>query len=396
MKRFIPLTIVAFVLNLAAAVAQTINPDTTVSGYEQRKLKLEEVNFVTGYYSQDGNNSAVTGGIGTEKLTDFSNTFDVSLSRYDAKNRKHTFDLQLGFDTYTSASSDKIDPSTISSASYSDKRIYPSLNWNVSNENKGTTFGANVYYSTEYDYQSIGTGLNFIKTSADKHREFGVKAQFFFDTWKIILPIELRGPGADEESSPRNTYSLALSWMQVINKSFQALLLVEPSYQHGLLATKYQRVYFTNNSEASEELPSSRYKLPIGVRLNYFLTDRIIIRTLNRFYTDDWGINSYTGDIEVPVKITPFVSLSPFYRYYNQSSADYFAPYASHQAGESFFTSDYDLSSFNSNFFGTGLRLAPPKGIFTNHLSMLEIRYGHYKRSNGLASDIVSLNLKFK
>ena len=45
-----------------------------------RTLKLDEVNFVSAYYNQDGNHSAVTGGIGTEKLIDFANSIDLKLS----------------------------------------------------------------------------------------------------------------------------------------------------------------------------------------------------------------------------------------------------------------------------------------------------------------------------
>ena len=35
--------------------------------YKKRALKFEEINLVAGYYDQDGHNSAITGGIGTEK-----------------------------------------------------------------------------------------------------------------------------------------------------------------------------------------------------------------------------------------------------------------------------------------------------------------------------------------
>ena len=42
--------------------------DTT--GFNSRKLKVEEINFISSYYHQDGNNASVTGGIGSEKLTD--------------------------------------------------------------------------------------------------------------------------------------------------------------------------------------------------------------------------------------------------------------------------------------------------------------------------------------
>ena len=39
-----------------------------------KKLSLDEINLVSSYYKQDGNNSALTGGVGTEKLSDISIT----------------------------------------------------------------------------------------------------------------------------------------------------------------------------------------------------------------------------------------------------------------------------------------------------------------------------------
>lgn len=136
------------------------NPLQDSSLYKSRKLKTDEVNFVSSYYKQDGNNSAVTGGIGTEKLTDFATTFDIKLSRYDLRKRKHTLTGELGIDVYSSASSDKIDPSTISSASSGDQRIYPSLGYAITNEEKGTTISANASISAEYDYFSKGLSLD--------------------------------------------------------------------------------------------------------------------------------------------------------------------------------------------------------------------------------------------
>ena len=167
--------------------------------YKNRKLKTDEVNFVSSYYKQDGNNSAVTGGTGTEKLTDFASTFDIKSPRYDYKRRKHTLTGEIGVDVYSSASSDKIDPNTISSASSHDKRIYPSLTYAITNEDKGTTISANGSISTEFDYFSKGLSLGWSKLSKEagqKHpREFSVKGQVFLDTWTVILPVELRDDG---------------------------------------------------------------------------------------------------------------------------------------------------------------------------------------------------------
>src|SRR4029078_856944 len=121
---------------------------------------------------QDGNNSAVTGGIGTERLTDFCGSIDLKFSKWDRKNRKHSLFLDAGIDHYTSASSDKIDPHTISSASSADTRIYPSLSWTMENEKKGTTCGAVLSSSSEFDYKSFGANLSFAKMTKNRNGEF--------------------------------------------------------------------------------------------------------------------------------------------------------------------------------------------------------------------------------
>ncbi|PWS28847.1 hypothetical protein DHW03_03160 [Pedobacter yonginense] len=375
---------------------------TDSSKYQSRKLKVDEVNLVSAYYHQNGNNSAVTGGIGTENLSDFANTIDLQMSKFNKKGKKNTFVFELGVDHYTSASSDKIDPSTISSASSADTRIYPSLNWTHSNEETGNSFGFTGSYSTEFDYQSLGAAFNLTRLSKDKNTQFDFKLQAFLDQWTVILPVELRtgneGRGHGQyDTAPRNSFSASFSISQVINEKFQAALIVEPSYQKGLLATKYQRDYFTDGSLRSETLPDKRYKLPIGLRMNYFLNDRFVIRTFYRYYMDNWGIRAHTAELEVPVKLNAFFSISPFYRYNNQIGTRYFAAYGQHAPSAQYFTSDYDLSTLTSDFYGAGIRFAPPKGVFGwQRLNMLELRYGHYSRSTSLVSNIVSLNLKFK
>ncbi len=177
----------------------------------------------------------------------------------------------------------------------------------------------------------------------------------------------------------------------------QVLLTVDPAYQAGLLATKYQRVYFTDGTVKSEELPDTRVKLPIGARLNYFAGNKVVIRTFYRYYQDDWGVKAHTFELETPIKMTPFLTLSPYYRYYTQTAADYFAAYGSHKLSDKYYTSDCDLSKLNSNMVGTGIRIMPPHGVFgIQSWASLELRYGHYMRSNGLTSNTITLYAKFK
>ncbi len=401
--RKLSLAVIGMYIGVLSAFSQNQTAQDS-STYKPRKLLLDEVNFVSGYYHQNGNNSAVTGGIGSENLTDFANTIDLKMSKYDSKQRRHIVGVEVGVDHYTSASSDKIDPRTISSASMSDTRFYPSASWNIENETKGTNIGINASFSSEYDYKSVGAGLNFAKTSKNKNSEFSAKLQTFFDTWQVIYPYELKPSGYSSgnrkdrgtiDYNPRNSFSLSLSYSQVINQRLQIMFLVDPAYQKGLLATKYQRVYFTDGSLKSETLPDQRSKLPLGVRANYFLGDNLILRSFYRYYQDDWGVKAHTIELETAIKITPFVSFSPFYRFYTQTAADYFAGYSQHNPSESFYTSDYDLSKFSSNYFGAGVRLAPPKGVLgIQTFKSLEIRYGHYNRSNGLQSDALTLHVK--
>ncbi|MGV3538202.1 MAG: DUF3570 domain-containing protein [Rufibacter sp.] len=394
-----------FFLSILSSFGQTTtNVDS--AAFKPRKLKTQEINFVSSYYSQDGDKSAVTGGIGTEKLTDVANTFDITLAKGDHKNRLHSFKLEVGFDHYTSASSDRIDPSTISSASAGDNRIYPSLSWVMADDAKGYSIGAGVSVSTEYDYFSKGVNINFAKSSKDRNREVGLSLSAFLDTWSMIYPIELRtlvtpaGSIANPDASgtnPRNSYNGSISLAQVINKRLQASLMLEGAYQTGQLATPYQRVYFTDNTVHVEKLPDTRLKIPIGLRVNYFATDRILVKTFYRFYKDDWGILAHTAEVELPYKLTPFLSVSPFYRFYSQSAADYFAPHQKHTAQAEFYTSDYDLSAFNSHLVGLNLRYNAADGIFgIKKFNTLEVRYDHYSRDTGLVADALALAVTIK
>lgn len=88
-------------------------------------------------------------------------------------------------DVYTLASSDKIDPNTISSASSGDQRVYPSLTYSITNKEKGSTVSLNGSLSTEYDYFSKGINLGWSKLSKDRNREFSAKAQMDKSLWNF-------------------------------------------------------------------------------------------------------------------------------------------------------------------------------------------------------------------
>jgi hypothetical protein len=392
------LSVIGMYLTMLAAFSQGQKVD---SPYRTRKLSFEEANIVSSYYVQDGNHAAVTGGIGTEKLTDIATSFDVKFARYDKHGRKHSFTGELGIDHYTSASSDKIDPHTISSASSADNRIYPSLQWNMENTNKGKNIGAGFAFSNEFDYNSYGFNLGFAKKTRDRNGEFSAKIQAYLDQLRLIYPIELRPNGSGDDDSygtaGRNTYSGSFSWSQIINTQLQVMLEAELVYQTGYLGLPFHRVYFNDGSVHVENLPTSRMKLPLGVRASYFLGDRFILRGWYRYYHDDWGINSNAVMIETVFKVNPFFSITPYYRFYQQTAADYFGAYMEHSGADNYYTSNYSYAKFNSHFLGAGFRIAPPKGVFhIQRVNSLELRYGHYQKTTDLNANIISMHIGFR
>jgi hypothetical protein len=414
------LSVVGLYISFLQLYAQSTK-DTTV--YQPKKLAVEEVNLVSSLYGQNGDHSAVTGGIGTERVTDFGNGLELKLVGQDATVHKHTLSFALGLDHHTSASSAYVNKSGASKIGGS--RIYPSVNWLKEDLRRKSAIGFGLYYSYEYNYQSFGLDAEYNKKT-NRNGEFDAKATAYFDKVKLIYPSELvpntstttsdngttvyttasgrtvslSGEHGDDgvyiPSSPRNTYALSLSFSQVISQRLQGSITTDLVSQNGYLGLPFHRVYFTDGSEQVEKLPDIRYKLPVGLRLNYFLGDKIIVRTFYRYYIDSWGIQSHTADIEVPFKITPFFSISPFYRYYVQTAAHYFAPYMEHKTTDAYYTTNYALSAFNANFFGVGVRIAPPGGIFKSKLNSMEIRYGHYTQTTDLVSNVISVALKFK
>ena len=393
----------------------TIFAQDSTSTYKKRVLEATEVDFLASYYSQDGENAAVSGGIGTEKLTDLTPTIVVAIPLND----DDVLTIDAGVSAYTSASSSNIDPFdsgqadpfvASSGASSSDVWFGGNINYSHSNDSRNDILSAKVSVSSEFDYFSFGFGGTYTKLFNEKNTEVSVHANVYLDTWKLLYPIELRESsnfiGLDKKN--RNSYSLGFGFSQILSKKLQGMLSLDLVQQQGLLSTPFQRVYFSDSpdrfrqnfqlADDIERLPETRFKTAIGGRLNYFINEMFVLRTYYRYYFDDWGITSHTASVEVPIKITDKFTLYPSYRFYNQTAADYFYPYETALSSYGFYTSDYDLSEFSANQYGFGVSYTD---IFTKlklanfGLKSVDLKYDYYKRDTGLHYSLISAGFKF-
>jgi len=438
-----------------SAFSQTKKDSTKVSktSYKKNVLDNVEVNFLYSNYSQNGNHAAVTGGTGDENLTDNTPALLISIPLND----DDVLNIDFGVDVTTSASTDKINPFGVkissgggggddkigNTSAKSTKIITTSASgggggggegrpihtrthgvvaYSHTSDNRSFTWGVDGTFSSEKGYRSSGFGVQLRKSFNNENSEFNLSSKAYFDNINLIYPGEFRpsenlAPSVGFkllDVSHRNTLSGSFSFSQVITKRLQISLIADIIHQEGLLSTNYQRVYFKDKPIISknnfnlahdiERLPNKRTKHPYGARLNYYVNDYVILRTFYRHYTDDWGVSADTYDVQVPIKLSESFTIFPMYRYHSQQQARYFAPYRAHLSTETFYTSDYDLSTFNSSQYGMGLTVAPPLGIFKLDTSnndnkvrfkSFDLRYNYYSRSDGLNANIFSLSAKF-
>ncbi|WP_346863993.1 DUF3570 domain-containing protein [uncultured Draconibacterium sp.] len=431
------LLIILLVFSVSIIHAQEKDESGT---YKKRVLESAEIDMLLNYYQQDGENAAVTGGKGTEELQDVSSSLVIAIPLND----DDVLTINGNISAYTSASSSNIDPFDgknpadpfVASSGASGNDVWSNgiITFSHSSDDRNRVWSADASFSQEFDYSSFGFGGSYALLFNEKNTEVSLHGNVYIDSWKLIYPRELRpfqqgGSGLNDllfqrneitgnpdynprfseiTDNGRNSYSAGLNFSQVLSARMQGMISTDVILQNGLLSTPFHRVYFSDVedsfidnfhlADAIERLPDSRLKIAIGGRLNYFVNERISVRTYYRYYFDDWGISSNTASIELPIKITDKFTIYPSYRYYNQTAADYFAPYNEHLSSEKFYTSDYDLSKFNASNYGFGISYTD---IFTSGhiwkfgLKSIDFKYNNYSRNSAFKANMFSLGVKF-
>ena len=348
----------------------------------------------------------------------------------------------------------------IASTGASRKDVLTTVNvsYQKASEDRNRYWGVSLGGSIEYDYESFSSGLSYAQLWNEKNTELSLKGQVYLDRWKPIIPTELheyqlfqetflynqesyfRGVSIMDDQGnsvaayrpdlfesytreDRNSYAFSIGLSQVLSSKLQGAVFADIVRQEGLLSNPLQRVYFEDRNDYYvgnfrtlgnydspdntdlfhladdvERLPDSRLKIPVGMRLNYYLNEYVVLRSYLRYYKDDWGIKSNTLQLELPIRFNLAWKFVPIYRYYSQTAATYFAPYNRHLSTSDFYTSDYDLSRFNSHQWGfsVGYRsVFSALKFFDFGLKAAQLRAQVYNRSDGLSAFVVSTAFQF-
>ena len=370
--------------------AQEAETDTS------KKAGPVQIDFMIGYYEQDGNHSAVTGGIGTEELDDIATQIEV----YVPLNKKQAISTSIHFNHYTSASTDKID-GIVSSASFMDNRAQVSVGYHE--------FRPKIAYSLiaggsiESDYMSTWLGASFVKGYKNDQTIMTGGFTAFFDQWLMIFPTELRSVAQyDLGNRLRRTMVAKFGIDQTLHPKWRAGINLEAVYQWGLLSTPFHRVYFSDTSGvAVERLPRHRFKVPIAAWVNWAAANKLMLHFNQRVYGDQWGIFASTTEFSLTYEPVFGLRFHPHARFHIQSGANYFYDFEEASFFDQYYTSDWDLSALNTWEVGLGVKYAPLYGRSKEKPGRAAFRYIHtdfsyFSRSDGLWSYLLTFGLGFQ
>jgi len=351
-----------------------------------------DADFLFGYYDQDGDRSPVTGGVGTEKLHVYSPVLQLAWRL----NETFSLSADVGVDQVSSASMGNIQ-SELSSASIpaSDQRFFGTLR--AKKKWKSGTWGLTVGAAKEYDYRSFSYGIDWGLELNKANTALSASVRRFDDAIDLIGidGYGYQGPGLPitTGSGDRTTTDVTLGVSQTLGRRTVGSLELFLSSQDGVLSTPYHEVvlgpFEPGAVRVAERLPDSRLRKAVALRLSHSFSDRLVLRSGYRFYTDDWGISAHAVELEPHFRLRSEreVWLFPILRFSTQAGADWFGTPGTFTGTETYYTSDGDLAETTTQKYGVGFTLnTKPGQTWLGIFRRFEARAAVYDRDDGLTA----------
>ena len=249
-----------------------------------------------------------------------------------------------------SVSSASIDVITTAS-SYSEERKQTSAG--IDYLRGKTTMGLAWTKSDEDDYEGNSVRLGVSQDFFGDLTTLGIAYSRGWDT------ISRNGDDTFEADAKHQSWRVDLT--QVVTPSMVVSLNYEGISDEGFLNNPYRQVRFEDPSATrgfnyeSERYPNTRTSSALALRGLYYLPYRAALKAEGRYYTDSWGINAYNVELAYTHPLEEGLTLDVRYRYYNQTSADFYNDLFSRSNQQNFLARDKELASFNTHSVGVGV-----------------------------------------
>jgi hypothetical protein len=359
-----------------------------------------DADILFSYYDQDGDHSPVTGGIGTEKLEVISPVLVLAWR----VNETLTLSADMGIDQVSSASMGNIQME-LSSASIPARDTRTFGTFKAKRKFGHQTLGLTLGAAAEYDYESLSYGIDWSMELNQANTGLSAAIRRFDDAIDLI-GIDGYGSQGDgtytSGKGDRTTTDASFTLSQTLGRRTAGSIELFLSQQEGVLSTPYHEVILGAGSSldpgthVAERLPDSRDRQSIGLRLNHSFSDRVVQKISYRYYTDDWGIDAQTIELETHFRLPGerAMWLYPILRHHTQTGADYFGLPRTFTGTESYRTSDWDLAETSADKYGIGWSVnALPAENWLLQLDRFEVRGTFYDRNDGLTGFTTSFGL---
>ena len=258
-------------------------------------------------------------------------------------------------------------------------------------------------WSRESDYESIGAAATYSVELNQKNTTLLLGVSRDFDR---VIPNRGTYIFASQDKSKQD---VLLGVIQLLDPETVLTANLTFSYVDGYLADPYKGVnFFINYLDPSfnpsplglkaEKRPDERFDQIANVSLSRFFKPlNASMEAVYRFYHNDYGIFSHTASLTWFQKIGSSVVVSPMFRFYNQTAADF---YTVRVVGDPAFPNGFDFDAFFANL---GINI-PPIGKAPPHPALYSADYrlsqmNTYTLGVGLTwriKDRVSLDAAYK
>lgn len=246
------------------------------------------------------------------------------------------------------------------------------------------------HLSFEHDYTSLGVNGGLTHDLNRRNTTLGVSAAYSYDIVAPIggapVPLSSMPPpttgGGDEEDDGgeagpgegKGIIDLVAGMTQVVDRNTIVRVDYSISRLSGYLNDPYKIlsvVQDRGSAEPGEPLdyvyesrPDTRLKQALFGELRRYVLGTALDLSY-RYFWDDWGIQSQTADIFLQLPLGRGQSITPHFRWYRQSEADFYAEYL--VAGSplpGYASADSRLAAFDAYTFG--LQYSLPLGLASN------------------------------
>jgi hypothetical protein len=170
--------------------------------------------------------------------------------------------------------------------------------------------------------------------------------------------VSRNGDPAFSEDVDRRNYRLGVT--QILTPRLMAGFNYEVITDEGFLNNPYRSVRYLDDSSPRgfafqpELYPRTRTSNAVSVNARYFLPYRAAVHGEYRWYTDTWGIDANTVSVGYTQPWRKQWILEAGYRWYSQSSADFYSDLFPRADAQNFLARDKELSSFTSHMVSLG------------------------------------------